>query len=602
MWGLGVGQLLVFRLAVLERVEQASHCGVVCYAGISKVDTTCVGEYVMARDDFSANVKQHLGLRVNHRCSNPNCRATTSGPQCRPEASVNIGVAAHITAASIGGPRFNAALRTEERASAQNGIWLCQSCAKLVDNDEARFSEDLLRAWKQVAEAEALDQIGKPPVLPSAVTDRHAGFTELRWESNPRFGFSFLYPAYWDRQDLTNGDGNTYRHPRDSRIEVRAWGGYAVVSEDLLGWVEQTLESLATESGFTLVSRVPSGRHLVDFTETPDGVIESRQQVEGWRIVYSTDVEGENFTAMQTFVQYGDTQVGVLCRAPTVCYPDHEELFLRISHAVRILGATSAPFARTRSQPKPDLVGGERVPFSVDEISELGGLTLEGYRIYQGLILNSYSNGIDGSILILIDERLDGLAGEIRKDAYSDIETLRVELDPRTWSLKQADVKQALLLVVDEHFRTLYSEQLGRESARLDRVYLYQDRSKPTFVLTRDYSIGAGSYNGPVSYFLEVSARGIRYILPHALMSSLKTAWAIIGKENPVEIVSKKCRPDFDGSTPSEMAFQIIYERFYFEDDSWKSVLRRESGFWEYEGILGPEEFQPQFRANEDTR
>jgi hypothetical protein len=470
-----------------------------------------------------------------------------------------------------------------------------------VDNDEALFPKDLLRVWKQAAEAEALRQIGKPLVLPTAATDRHSISTELRWESNPRFGFSFLYPANWDRQDTANRDGNTYRHPRDARVEMRAWGGYAVTSEDLFGWVEKTLEWLATESGSALVSRVPSGRHLVDFTETPDGVIESRQQVEGCRIVYSTEVDGQKFTAMQTFVQYGDTQVGVLCRAPTAGYPDHEELFLRLSHAVRILGAHSAPSTRTRSQPKPVQVGGERIPVSVNDLSEVGGLTLEGYKIYQGLTLNSYSNGIDGSILILIDERLDGLAGEIRKDAYSEIETLHIELDPRTWSLPQGDVKQALLLVVDERLRTLYSEQLGRESARLDRVFLYQDRSKPTFVLTRDYSIGAGSYNGPISYFLEVSARGIRYILPHGLMTSLMTAWAIIGKENPVEIVSKKCRPNFEGNTPSAIEFQIRYERFYFEIDSWKSVLHQESGFWEYEGALDPKEFQSQFRADEHS-
>jgi len=130
---------------------------------------------------------------MNHRCSNPGCRATTSGPQCHSEASLNIGVAAHITGASVGGPRFNAALRTEERTSAQNGIWLCQNCAKLVDNDEMRFPEDLLRGWKRLAEAEALDQIGKTPITPTAATDRHPMFTELRWESNPRFFWLYCF-------------------------------------------------------------------------------------------------------------------------------------------------------------------------------------------------------------------------------------------------------------------------------------------------------------------------------------------------------------------------------------------------------------------------
>lgn len=236
-----------------------------------------------------------------------------------------------------------------------------------------------------------------------------------------------------------------------------------------------------------------------------------------------------------------------------------------------------------------------RVPFGVGDLLELGGLRLDGYKVYQGLTLNHFSNGVNGSILILIDKRIDGLAGEIRKDAYSGVGTLHIELDPRIWSLKQGEVKRALLLVVDERLNTVYFELLGRESARLDRVFLYQDKSKPTFILTRDYSIGWGSYNGPVSYFLEISADGVRYILPHGLMTSLKTAWAIVNKEKSVEILSKKCRPNFESSSPSTMEFQLIYERFYFESDTWNSELRQEAGFWECEGAFDLDEAE--FRA-----
>jgi hypothetical protein len=131
----------------------------------------------MARNDFPASVKQQLANRVNHRCSNPDCRATTSGPQLEPEGSINVGVAAHITAASAGGPRFDAALSQENRASAANGVWLCQNCAKLVDNDARRFAADLLWAWKAQAEAEAFEQIGKvssPGVKPAHTEGRAA--------------------------------------------------------------------------------------------------------------------------------------------------------------------------------------------------------------------------------------------------------------------------------------------------------------------------------------------------------------------------------------------------------------------------------------------
>lgn len=108
------------------------------------------------RDDFSEDVKRIVANRVNNRCSNPECCRPTSGPQIDPTKALNIGVAAHITAASVGGPRYDPSLSAKERKHASNAIWLCQNCAKLIDNDPARFRVSLLRQWKQVAESSAL--------------------------------------------------------------------------------------------------------------------------------------------------------------------------------------------------------------------------------------------------------------------------------------------------------------------------------------------------------------------------------------------------------------------------------------------------------------
>src|SRR5687767_14358512 len=113
------------------------------------------------RDDFANDVKKTMAARVNNRCSNPACRAQTSGPQVDPSKSLNVGVAAHITAASPDGPRYNPSLTQDERKHANNAIWLCQTCGKLIDNDQARFTEGEIRHWKARAEAEALAKIGK---------------------------------------------------------------------------------------------------------------------------------------------------------------------------------------------------------------------------------------------------------------------------------------------------------------------------------------------------------------------------------------------------------------------------------------------------------
>jgi hypothetical protein len=107
------------------------------------------------RDEFKQSVRNAVAARVGHRCSNPDCGAVTSGPGTTPGSTVNVGVAAHITAASPGGARFDPTLSNEERAAASNGIWTCQTCAKLIDSDVEAYPVDLLRRWKAEAEGRA---------------------------------------------------------------------------------------------------------------------------------------------------------------------------------------------------------------------------------------------------------------------------------------------------------------------------------------------------------------------------------------------------------------------------------------------------------------
>lgn len=106
------------------------------------------------RDEFTKETINTLKDRVNNLCSNPSCRCPTSGPHHAADKASRIGVAAHITAAAAGGPRYDPTLRSEERCSINNGIWLCQNCARLVDVDPETYPVNDLRSWRRQAEAE----------------------------------------------------------------------------------------------------------------------------------------------------------------------------------------------------------------------------------------------------------------------------------------------------------------------------------------------------------------------------------------------------------------------------------------------------------------
>ncbi len=136
----------------------------------------------MMRDDFPESVKRLLAFRVSTTCSNPGCQADTSGPEVDPRKAVNVGVAAHITSAAPGGPRFNPDLTPEQRSSAENGIWLCQTCSKLVDDDVIAYPEKVLRAWKDLAEHYAMMKVGRAKIPRQESEAQRKAREILKWK------------------------------------------------------------------------------------------------------------------------------------------------------------------------------------------------------------------------------------------------------------------------------------------------------------------------------------------------------------------------------------------------------------------------------------
>jgi hypothetical protein len=196
-----------------------------------------------SRDSFDERTKRDLAARVNSRCSNPQCRAPTSGPQDDPEKAVNLGVAAHITAASDGGPRFDPSITPDERSAASNGIWLCQNCAKEIDNDVKRFTPTLLREWKDRAEHDARVAVGKAQAKPPEAPKIEDEWVDLKYPADTGIQKQLEKEGYslgWATAKLEARklDAEGYEHVlvkwrdgRTVRLKIRdaSAGGYLVL-------------------------------------------------------------------------------------------------------------------------------------------------------------------------------------------------------------------------------------------------------------------------------------------------------------------------------------------------------------------------------------
>lgn len=101
------------------------------------------------RDEFSPATKRAIERQARGHCSNPACRRLTHAATSDGAGEINIGQASHICAAAPGGPRYDAQMTPDERAAADNGIWLCDVHGRAVDAKDSKFTVEELRRWKR---------------------------------------------------------------------------------------------------------------------------------------------------------------------------------------------------------------------------------------------------------------------------------------------------------------------------------------------------------------------------------------------------------------------------------------------------------------------
>jgi hypothetical protein len=199
-----------------------------------------------ARDEFPIKVRRQLAERVGGVCSY--CAAPTSAPSDeRSGASNNVGFAAHITAAAPGrgARRYDPSLSAEQRASYENGIWLCGTCAKKIDGDASTFTVEALQDIKKKAEQLAKARHGKPP----EVTGSDARLTVIPQKAK----YDLNYKAVILVVDIENTGGRPITIKR-AELEVKGHRYSAVdppshMTLEGVRWLDHTSHKVGENDG-----------------------------------------------------------------------------------------------------------------------------------------------------------------------------------------------------------------------------------------------------------------------------------------------------------------------------------------------------------------
>ena len=240
-----------------------------------------------------------------------------------------------------------------ERCSISNGIWLCRNCARIIDTDEERFPPSLLRWWKQEAEATLLEIYRVMERRPEPASDFLLELpSELKRIVNPRFGFSFLAPENWDRCEPQNGDGCSFSHPDDPRIEIRGWAGHDVLDLDIDSSVESFMDYQRKQGYFELISSSDATRSVMNINVAePDGP-PAQIAVKATRIIYRAGT----VSCLHVKTRVGGTDFDLRCQAPFDRFVEFRELFVLVSNSLRVLGPTMSAYAA--NEPSPDDLAG----------------------------------------------------------------------------------------------------------------------------------------------------------------------------------------------------------------------------------------------------
>ncbi|MCD0478898.1 hypothetical protein LPB90_10545 [Chryseobacterium sp. LC2016-29] len=220
------------------------------------------------RDNFSSTTKTILAKRSAYKCSI--CKCITVAPSFESIVSTNnIGVAAHITAASKTGPRYDKTMSSAKRSSISNAIWLCQTHAKMIDNDTIQWTVKKLELCKKNHEEYIFNILGIPKsftlnsISNYQISIREYAFINIGELIEPYR--EFIKPILQDKNLKDNSDigvlmcGSLDNEP--------AWTFF--VDQTCLRWLVE-----GSISGFNIGKNFPSEKILGQIPGWPDDFFE----------------------------------------------------------------------------------------------------------------------------------------------------------------------------------------------------------------------------------------------------------------------------------------------------------------------------------------
>ena len=204
------------------------------------------------------------------------------------------------------------------------------------------------------------------------------------------------------------------------------------------------------------------------------------------------------------------------------------------------------------------------------------------YKVFQYFNINDTVLSTDKhTLLLLVDSRWEGLKGGLSNTSilYPQFKHLENVITFDNVEKVPKDIQEATLVIIDTKNNILYKEHLGRESARVDIVYLYENLLKQTFIVTVNFESGTSRFSGPSSHFFEIQENKVKYLFNKKSFGCTGCEnWLIVGYNG-----KKICLKESDDYVENkELIFRTNNIMYYQEGNSnWKTLNFHQPGIWE---------------------